>query len=182
MPSFIRQLQQRERLRKQLLEQRRRQRAELKQRKESGLDDLPAMVAASIELHSPVPQEIKPADPASDSVDDLVKRLEAIKRRLFWLQAVFANTLSRDTALEADRYRQLFHDVGEQLKAKDRNAFDRLVAGYEALLLAEPVPIKGTIPINVQRRFELLGELQLRPSPKPIPKPGYVPDGLQSFL
>jgi len=183
MTSLFRQLQQREKLRKQLLEQGCREHAELRRHKETGLDDLPATVAASIELHPPVPQETKPADFAPDSVDDLVKRPDAIKQRLFWLQAVWATTLSPDVALEADRYRQVFQELGERLKAQDRDAFDRLVAGHESLLLAKPVESKGTIPVEVQRRFELFSELGSMSSPKPTPKSsGYVPDGLQSFL
>jgi hypothetical protein len=155
-----------------------------KKQLQSGLDDLPVEVALAIESKPPAPENAKPAETATqDSVLDLVERLKSIRERLFWLQAVWATTLSPDVALEADKYRKVFQDLGDQLKAKDRNAFDALIAGHEALLLAEPLPTKGTIPLETQRRFELLGELRARPSPQPVHQPdGYVCDGLQNYL
>jgi hypothetical protein len=156
-----------------------------RKRKASGLDDLPIDVAVAIECQASEAEKVKPADPipVPDSVDDLIKRLIAIRERLFWLHAVWATTLSRDVALESDKYRKMFQDLGERLKAQDCDAFNRLVTGHEALLFAKPVASKPTVPLVAQRRYELMCELQSMPAPKSIPKPsGYVPDGLQSFL
>jgi hypothetical protein len=120
----------------------------------SGLADLPPLVAAVIEenaarasapVHTSVP----------DSAENLVARLEGIRERLFWLQAVWATTLSPDIAWEADRYRQLFRDVSYELRKQDTAALDRIVAGHEALLLTEPMQPRPTIPLETQRRAEL---------------------------
>jgi hypothetical protein len=57
--------------------------------------------------------------PATDSVEDLVKRLTAIRERLFWLTTVYATTLSHDVAYEADSYRRIFRELGQRLNAVD---------------------------------------------------------------
>jgi hypothetical protein len=143
---------------------------------------LPLEVAVVIEENT-VAVAPQPDDATRDSAENLVTRLTAIRERLFWLQATWATTLSPDVAREADRYRELFRDLAEQLRKLDPDAVDRLVAGHEALLLAEPSAHKPTIPSAAQRWFELKCELRNEwraPSP---PKPvGYVPDGLQSLV
>jgi hypothetical protein len=160
-------------------------RREMRRAQQNGLDDLPGEIALVIEENAarkaaPVSQPAK-ADDAS--AEDLVARLTAIRERLFWLQAVWATTLSHDVYQEADRYRQLFHDLGEELRAKAPDELDDLIAGHEALLLAEPISQKPTLPLASQRMFELAGELQSTQTAKPQPRPaGYVADGLQSFL
>jgi hypothetical protein len=150
-----------------------------------GLLDLPIEVAVAIEENAEPSAEAVPLqhEESEFTVEDLVCRLTAIRERLFWLQAVWATSLSPDIAMEGDRYRQLFHELGEQLKRQDAAAFDRIVSGHEALLLTEPTPVKRTLPLALQRWFELSGELRNRPASRPEPKPpGYLPDGLQSFL
>ena len=119
--------------------------------------------------------------PSESSAQDLIVRLTAIRERLFRLQAVWATSLSPDVALEADRFRQLFHDLASQLQ--DRREVDALIAGHEALLLCDPSPPKPSVPLAAQRWFELIGEVRSGHSPTPQPKPaGYVPDGLQNFV
>jgi hypothetical protein len=114
------------------------------------------------------------------NTDTLLQRLAAIRERLFRLQAVWAVTLSPDVALEADRFRQLFHDIASQVQ--DRREVDALIAGHETLLLCEPTP-KPTVPMAAQRWFELAGEIRSERSRPEPPKPaGYIPDGLQPFV
>jgi hypothetical protein len=162
-----------------------RTRRETRPSEQNGLDDLPVEVAVVIEENSarkaaPVSQPAKPGDA---SLEDLVARLTAIRERLFWLQAIWATTLSHDVYQEADRYGQLFHDLGEQLKAKTPDELDRLIAGHEALLLAEPISQKPTLSLATQRWFELAAEIRDAPAGRhSIQLDGYVADGLQSFL
>jgi hypothetical protein len=123
------------------------------------------------------------AEQAPDSVDGLVVRLHAIRERLFWLQAVFANTLSPDVAMEADRYRELFRDLAEELRKQDAEALERITTGHENLLFAEPMPKKPTISLALQERFELIEEVRAQRPRPPEKKPdGYVADGLQRFV
>ncbi len=163
-----------------------RERARALSIQQDGLQDLPietqvAMGGEAAETPAPVAPE--PAKPADASVEDLVTRLTAIRERLFWLQAVWATTLSHDIYQEADRYRDVFRELGDQLRAKDPAEFDKLTVGHEALLLAEPSVRRPTLPLAAQRWFELAGELQCAPVARVAPKPdGYVSDGLQSFL
>ena len=118
-----------------------------------------------------------------DSAANLVERLGRIRERLFHLQAVWATTLSPDVAREADRYRELFRDLSDELRKQDPDALDRLVSGHESLLLSEPSPSKPTVTVEVQRWIELAGEVrsQRRQPPKAQPV-GYVCDGLQSLV
>ncbi len=158
-----------------------RERTSARRLAESGLDDLPDAIAGAMEeTPVPAPEPVKPADA---SVEDLVTRLTAIRERLFWLQAVWATTLSHDIYQEADRYRDVFRELGDQLRAKDPAQFDKLTLGHEALLLAEPSARRPSLPLAAQRWFELAGELQHTAVARIAPKPdGYVADGLQSFL
>ena len=145
-------------------------------------NNLPLDVAVAIEENKATVAAQPDATP-EDSPDSLVARLTEIRDRLFWLQAVWANTLSPDVAREADRYRELFRELAEQLRKLDPDAIDRLIAGHEALLLCDPSPPKPTIPRDAQRWFDLTCELRGERRQAPMPKPvGYVPDGLQSLL
>ena len=118
-----------------------------------------------------------------DSVPNLVARLMAIRERLFWLAACWANSLSPDIAYEADRYRALFRDLADELRKKDRDALEQITSGHENLLFAEPSPAKPSIPLMVQQLYELGSEVQSQHTQPPNPKPaGYVPDGLQRFV
>lgn len=147
----------------------------------SNPNNLPLEVAVVIENAPTVVAQ--PDDTPQDSPESLVARLTEIRDRLFWLQAVWTNTLSPDVAREADRYRELFRELSEQLRKLDPDAVDQLIAGHEALLLAEPSPPKPTIPRDAQRWFELTCELRGQRRQAPMPKPvGYVPDGLQTFV
>lgn len=124
--------------------------------------------------------ETNPTQPQNAS--DLVTRLLAIRERLFWLHACWATTLSPDIAFEADRYRELFRELGDELRKQDAGALDRITAGYEALLLAEPMP-KPTIPLAAQQWHEIAAEVRNERSTPPEAKPiGYVSDGLQRFV
>src|SRR5437899_2488862 len=116
------------------------ERARLRKLTESGLSDLPTSIAVAIEETlenpKPTPEPAKVVDTATAA--ELTARLTVIRERLFWLQAVWATTLSPDVYHEADKYRELFRDLGDQLSAIDPAALDRLIVGHEALLLAEP--------------------------------------------
>ncbi len=153
---------------------------------DDGLSDLPLAIAVAMEENPAPPKEPETAPaptPADDSVPSLVARLTAIRERLFRLQAVWSTTLSYDIYQEADQYREVFRALGEQLKAKDPAEFDKLTCGHEALLLAEPSARRPSLPLAVQRWFELTGELQNMPVARVAPKPdGYVADGLQSWI
>jgi len=116
-------------------------------------------------------------------VENLVKRLERIKERLFWLRAVWSNTLSPDVARECDLYQRLFLEVGEELKKLDADSFERIVAGHESVLLSEPYGPKPTLPLALQQWIELSGEIRGERTKSPEQKPeGYIPDGLSRFV
>lgn len=155
---------------------------------ESNPNNLPLDVAVLVEENAASATATiapKRREEAPDTAAHLVERLTAIRERLFWLQAVWANTLSPDVAWEADRYRQLFCDLAVQLRKCDPIAVDALIVGHEALLLAEALPSKPKLPTSAQHWFELVNEIlsQHRRSPQPLPKPeGYVADGLQRFV
>lgn len=151
-------------------------------RSESNPNNLPLDVAVAIEENAPTTVPAQRED-APASVENLIARLTAIRDRLFWLQSVWAVSLSHDVAYEADSYRQVFRELSDQLRKQDADAADKLIAGHEALLLADLSPPKPTLPIATQRWFELAGEVRSERSQPPQPKPtGYVPDGLQRFL
>jgi hypothetical protein len=152
--------------------------------RQNGLSDLPPLVAVAIEeaLKTPAPAIAKPAEVAA-SVEDLVARLTLIRERLFWLQAVFATTLSDDAFHEAEKYRSVFRELYEKLHDIDPAAGDRLIVGHEALLLSEPAAPRPRLSLAVQQWFELAGEVQSRSAVRAASKPdGYVSDGLQAFL
>lgn len=114
--------------------------------------------------------------------ENLIARLTAIRERLFLLQAVWATTLSHDVVVEADQYRRVFHDLAAELRKIDPDAVDGLIAGHEALLLAEPTS-KPTIPLAAQRWHELALEARSeRTVPAKAKSEAYVPDGLQSLV
>ena len=136
------------------------ERARQRKLTESGLQDLPINIAVAIEetLAKPAPAPEPPKVVDTATAEELTARLTAIRERLFWLQAVWATTLSPDVYQEANRYRDLFRTIGEQLNAIDPAALDRLVVGHEALLLAEPASPKPQISLAAQQWFELAGE------------------------
>jgi hypothetical protein len=157
------------------------ERALLRKIAESGLQDLPDAVAVAIqELPAPAraPAPVKAVDTAT--AEELTARLTAIRERLFWLQAVWAATLSSDVYHEADRYRDLFHTIGERLSAIDPAALDRLVVGHEALLLAEPASPKPQIPLATQEWCET--RWAAMQAPRRDPKPSTTGDGLDWLL
>src|SRR5437879_5538431 len=111
-----------------------------------------------------------PSESSNPTVADLIERLTKIRERLFWLQSVWAVSLSPDVAFEADRYRDLFGDLADQLRKQDAEALDRLTAGHESLLFADASP-KPTVPLAAQQLVELIGEVRnQRSHPRP-PKP-----------
>jgi hypothetical protein len=148
---------------------------------DTGLDDLPAEVAVAIEESSaapePAPEPVKPYA----SVEELVKRLEAIRERIFRLHALFAVSLSQEAAIEANRYVALFQDLAAELRAKQPEALERIVAGHEAILTSPPVRVRQQIPIETQQWVELRWEAMQSPTRRP-PKPPMVPDGLDAFV
>jgi len=145
-----------------------------------GKSELLGKAALTIEENAAIATPAQ-REPTPDPTN-LVERLTAIRERLFWLAACFATTLSADIAYESDRYRQLFRELADELRKQDADALERITAGHEALLFAEPVP-KPTLPLAAQQWFELAGEVRNTPSRRPPGKPaGYIPDGLQPFL
>lgn len=148
----------------------------------SNPNNLPLDVALAIKEHKSDAATAQRND-ALEPPENLVARLIAIRERLFWLAACWATSLSPDIAYEADRYRQVFRELADELRKQDPDGADRLIAGHEALLLAEPLPPKPTLPIATQHWFELAGELRSERSQRPQPNPpGYVPDGLERFV
>ena len=147
--------------------------------KQNGLADLPVEVAVAIEQASATPTQ-EPVKVEPTPVEELIARIMAVRERLFWLQAVWATTLSPDVYQEAESYRKLFQELSGQLREQDPGVVDGIVAGHEALLLSEPAVPKPSVPIGTQRLFELVGEIQTSKLAKTAPKPnGYVADGLQ---
>lgn len=154
-------------------------RAQAKALAESGLADLPPEVAVRIETleaqpPAPTPQAAKIADV---TIEELISRLEAIKDRVFHLHAVFAVSLSRDAAMEANRYLALFQDLAAQLDAKDSNALATVTQGHESLLMSPPFPTRRTIPLDTQKLVELRWEAMQNPTQR-APMPPTVSDGL----
>jgi hypothetical protein len=150
----------------------------------NGLADLPVEVAVAIEElptvpESPAQEAVKP----DASVEELVARLEAIKTRILRLHVVYATTLSFDCAMEANRFVTLFQTIATELKEKQPEALDNIIAGHEALLMSPPIPVKKTIPIATQQWVELVWESQLRPIRRPPKRDAdAIPDGLGWML
>jgi hypothetical protein len=123
--------------------------------------------------------------PSEASVDDLVARLESIKDRIFRLQAVFAVSLAHDAAIEANRYLCLFQTIAADLKLKNPEALEKIVAGHEFAILSPAIPFKRTVSLDTQRMIELRWESQSGPTRRELPKPrpdGYVADGLPGWV
>ena len=151
---------------------------------DDGLSDLPLEVAIAMESNpAPAPPLPEPAPAPDDSVESLVARLTAIRERIWMLQAVFATSLSQETAIAANGYLALFQTIAEQLRAKDFSALESLVRGHESLLQAPALPIRPSIPLSTQQFVQMRWEAMTQPTRRPPKQPsGYVPDGLQSFL
>jgi hypothetical protein len=157
--------------------------ARVSEESQNGLDDLPLEVAVAMEENPAQPGKPEPAAVGDDSVATLVARLEAIRERIWRLQAVFAVSLSQDVALEVDRFLVLFQSLAQQLKTKDASALDNLVRGHEALLLSPPVRTKPTVGLDTQRLCELRWEVNQTPMPRaPKRTAHHVPDGLGWML
>ena len=148
-----------------------------------GLLDLPADVAVAIEekLDSQAnPAPVQAETPAT--VEELVERLTAIRERVFHLRALFAVTLSHDAALEADQYLRLFQKLGRELQARDKEKFEAIVSGFEALLMSPPVAVRPTVPLATQRLVELRWEAMTAPIPPPPRRPDTIGDGMSQFI
>jgi CheY-like chemotaxis protein len=121
----------------------------------NGLDDLPAEIAVAIEELPAVPEPAPEPPKPCASVEELVARLEAIKDRIFGLHAVFAVSLSQETAIEANRYVALFQDLAAELRVKQPEALEKIVAGHEAILASPPVRVRQQIPVATQQWVEM---------------------------
>lgn len=148
----------------------------------SNPNDLPLNVAIVIEENAARSKTPAKCEDTPDSAANLEERLTAIRERLFWLQAVWTTTLSPDVAREADRYRELFRELADELRKQDPESVDRLVAGHEPLLLCDPSPPKPTVPIATQQLIELAFEVRGQRRQSPKPQHDYLPDGLQRFV
>jgi hypothetical protein len=149
---------------------------------QNGLDDLPIEVAVMIELRAQTPEQSK-SSPCDEPVESLAARLEAIRERIWRLQALFAVSLSHDCAIEANQYLNTFQALANRLKEKDASAFDDLVRGHESLLLSPSITVKQTIPIAMQRLHELRWEVNRSASQRPASRESAsVPDGLGWML
>ncbi|MGA7869799.1 MAG: hypothetical protein WCA22_02770 [Candidatus Binatus sp.] len=151
---------------------------------QSGLDDLPPEVAVALEELPTAQPEPAPVPVQHDPTpEELVSRLEAIKDRLFRLHAVFAVSLSHDCAMEANRYLEIFQELASELKKKDPQALERIVAGHEAMLNSPPIQMKQTIPLDTQRWCEIRWEASQSPIRHAPKRPAdNVPDGLGWML
>ena len=147
---------------------------------ESGLDDLPDVVALALEQTPTTAPKPATTPPSQDSNPaELVARLEAIKERIFRLHSVYAVSLSIDCAIEANQFLAIFQEIAAQLKSRDPQALEKVVSGHEAILLSPPIPVKQTIPLETQRLVELRWELsQAAVQRPPTPTRPNVPDGL----
>jgi hypothetical protein len=146
----------------------------------NGLDDLPDAIAVAIEELPAAPEPAPEPEPDA-TVEQLVARLEAIKDRIFRLHAVFAVSLSQETAIEANRFVALFQDLAAELKAKQPEALEKIVAGHEAILTSPPVRVRQQIPVATQQWVEMRWEAMQSPTRR-APKPPMVPDGLDAFV
>jgi hypothetical protein len=145
--------------------------------------DLPIEVAVAPEEKMASPSEPAPIQPVTPStVEELVERLKAIRERVFRLRALFAVTLSHDAALEADQYLRMFQRLGRDLQAMDKEKFDSLVTGFEALLMSPPVAVRPTVPLATQRLVELRLAAMTSPAPPPPRRPDTIGDGMSAFL
>lgn len=162
-----------------------RERRKAKALAEAGLEDLPLATQVAMQQQAATPSmAAEPVKITDATADELVTRLTAIRERLFWLQAMWATTLSDDIFHEAEKYRRIFHELSDQLRQLDPAAVDRLLQGHESLLLGEPVSPKPTLPLAAQQWFELAGEISSGRAVRVEPqKPeGYVSDGLQALI
>jgi hypothetical protein len=157
-----------------------RERRKAKALAESGLSDLPLATQVAIQQQPPAPAS-EPAPPADATVAELVGRLEAIKERIFRLAAQFAVSLSWDCVIESNKYLTIFQDLAAQLKSQDEKAYDQIVAGHEAALLSPPIPVKRTVPIELQKAVELRWEVNQTPARR-APSPPAMADGLSWML
>jgi hypothetical protein len=150
----------------------------------SGIEDLPIEVALVVEEHLARAQAAEPAPtPPPSTVAELVERLTAIRERIWRLRAVFAVTLSQETAIEANKFLMLFQDLAAELKAKDPEALERLVCGHHSLLMAPALPIKPTVSLATQRLVEMRWEAAQRPTRSaPSTRPDTIHDGMSAFL
>ena len=115
----------------------------------------------------------------TETAESLASRLAAIRERIWRLQALFAVSLSRDCAIEANQYLRLFQTLAQKLKEKDASAFDNLVRGHESLLISPAVPVKQTIRIETQKLCELRWEVNRTPARFETRRAtADVPDGL----
>jgi hypothetical protein len=147
----------------------------------NGLADLPVEIAVAIEELPAAPEAaLEPPKPDA-SVEELVARLEAIRERIFRLHAVFAVSLSQETAIEANRFVALFQDLAAELRVKQPDALDKIVAGHEAILTSPPVRVRQQIPVATQQWVEMRWEALQSPARRP-PKPPMVPDGLDAWV
>jgi hypothetical protein len=151
----------------------------------SGIHDLPVEVAVVVEENLAQSLAELKAIPSESTatVAELVERLTAIRERIWRLRALFAVTLSHDTAIEANQFVKLFQTLGAELQAKDAGEFAKLTAGHEALLTSPPVTLRPTIPLATQMWCEMKWLAQRQPE-----EPGRnigldtIHDGMGQFL
>jgi hypothetical protein len=67
----------------------------------------------------------------------------------------------------ANKFVTLFQNLAAELKEKQPEALDKIIAGHEAMLMSPPIPVKETIPIATQQWVELRWDSQLRPIRRP---------------
>jgi hypothetical protein len=152
----------------------------------SGIHDLPADVAVVVEKNLAQSQAELTSVPSESTatVAELVERLTTIRERIWRLRALFAVTLSHDTAIEANQYVKLFQSLGAELQAKDAAEFAKLTTGHEALLMSPPVTVRPTIPLATQLWCEMRWEAAQQRSTRPIRNigPDTIHDGMGQFL
>jgi hypothetical protein len=151
----------------------------------SGIHDLPVEVAVVVEKNLAQSQAELMSVPSESTatVAELVERLTAIRERIWRLRALFAVTLSHDTAIEANQFVKLFQSLGAELQAKDPGEFAKLTAGHEALLTSPPVTLRPTIPLATQMWCEMKWLAQRQPEePGRNTGPDTIHDGMGQFL
>lgn len=116
----------------------------------SGLEDLPDQIAVILAAPPitapPAPETPKREALPPDSVENLVRRMTAIKQRIFWLRAVFATTLSQDCALESNRFLQIFQDLRSAVEGESARGIGKAGTGSRESAAEPSCPSQADYP------------------------------------
>src|SRR5437588_6543283 len=153
-------------------------------------------------------QATEPAQPVASApepelsaaeVEELAKKIADIADRIQWLRAYWATTLAPEVDREQEAWRARLIELAARLKTIAPDVLEKVMAG-RSHLLTQPLRVatKATIPQRIQedllppsapsaRNAEIMSEVYFysispRPRRQPERPPGYLPDGLQSWI